>query len=145
MTCIPSPPCSSDPCTSCSPAPQVSLLGVVLGLLSAWLVSAGTRGRALLGAAHSNPLPPSFLQHHPTYHPGVLAYKARDLADSLDGVVARGARARVVPTPGSKVMVVAGKMDVAVMMEARSGIFWILGSPVLKSIQKVTCHSDRNP
>ena len=118
---------------------------MVLGLLSAWLVSAGTRGRALLGANHSNPLPPSFLQHHPTYHPGVLAYKARDLADSLDGVVARGARARVVPTPGSKVMVVAGKMDVAVMLEARSGICWILGSPALKSIQKVTCHSDRNP
>ena len=35
---------------------------------------------------------------------GVLAYKLRDLADSLDGVVARGAGGRLVPTPGSMVL-----------------------------------------
>ena len=32
-----------------------------------------------------------------------MAYKLRDLADSLDGVIARGAGARLVPTPGSMV------------------------------------------
>ena len=35
--------------------------------------------------------------------PGVLCYKARDLADSLDGVVARGPGARALPTPGTQV------------------------------------------
>ena len=33
-----------------------------------------------------------------------MAYKLRDLADSVDGVVARGAGGRLVPTPGSMVL-----------------------------------------
>ena len=56
-------------------ATQVSLMGVALGLLCGGLVASSSSKNRLLG---------------------VLAYKARDLADSLDGVVARGAGSRVV-------------------------------------------------
>ena len=70
----------------------VSLLGVLFGLMSAWLVTKGTRS-TILGA--------------------VFLYKIRDLCDALDGVLARGVGAIIVPTPGTTGYYVDGWCDVA--------------------------------
>lgn len=70
----------------------VSVVGVLCGLLSAWLVTQGTRS-TILGA--------------------VLLYKMRDLCDALDGVLAHGVGAVKVPTPGTTGYYVDGWCDVA--------------------------------
>lgn len=88
---------------------QVSYLGVVFGFVAAWLISSSIRIRTLLG---------------------VLAYKVRDLADSLDGVVFRGAGARVIPTPGSQGYYVDGWCDVA------SDVFLLIGVALLLTKQE---------
>jgi len=70
----------------------ISFLGVAFGLLSSWFISYGTRPKVLLG---------------------ILLYKVRDLMDALDGVIARGVGAAVVPTPGTNGYYVDGWCDVA--------------------------------
>jgi len=70
----------------------ISFLGVAFGLLSSWFISYGTRPRVILG---------------------ILLYKVRDLMDALDGVIARGVGAAVVPTPGTSGYYVDGWCDVA--------------------------------
>jgi len=70
----------------------VSLIGVLFGLASAWLVTKGTRSY-ILGA--------------------VFLYKVRDLCDALDGVLAHGVGAVRVPTPGTTGYYVDGWCDVA--------------------------------
>ena len=70
----------------------ISFLGVGFGLLASWFVTWGSRSKIIFG---------------------VLLYKVRDLMDALDGVLARGVGAAIVPTPGTSGYYVDGWCDVA--------------------------------
>jgi len=70
----------------------ISCLGVLYGISASWLISWGTRSKILFG---------------------IVLYKLRDLMDALDGVIARGVGAAVVPTPGTSGYYVDGWCDVA--------------------------------
>eukprot|EP00092_Neocalanus_flemingeri_P053186 GFUD01062426.1.p1 GENE.GFUD01062426.1~~GFUD01062426.1.p1 ORF type:complete len:384 (-),score=74.48 GFUD01062426.1:10-1026(-) len=70
----------------------ISFAGVVFGLLAAWFITQGTRSSILFG---------------------IFLYKIRDLMDALDGVLARGVGAVIVPTPGTSGYYVDGWCDVA--------------------------------
>ena len=73
-------------------ANTVSGAGVLLGLAAAAAISRGSRAGVVAGVA---------------------LYKARDLADSLDGVLARGAGRVMVPTPGTWGYYIDGWCDIA--------------------------------
>lgn len=92
--------------SSLTTANQMSLLGVAFGLLAAYLISSGERGKIVAG---------------------VLAYKLRDMADSLDGVVARGAGVRLLPHPGSMGYYMDGWCDVA------SNVFLLIAVGIMLS------------
>merc|ERR1712198_810098 len=69
----------------------VSMFGVLLGLTAGALISNGNRITVLIG---------------------VCVYKMRDLADSLDGVLARGVGSAMLPTPGTWGYYIDGWCDI---------------------------------
>ena len=69
----------------------VSFFGVAVGFSAAFLICQGLRWSVLAG---------------------VVVYKLRDLGDSLDGVLARGVGAAMLPTPGTSGYYIDGWCDI---------------------------------
>ena len=86
-------------------ANAVSGAGVLLGLAAATAISRGSRAGVVAGVA---------------------LYKVRDLADSLDGVLARGAGRVMVPTPGTWGYYIDGWCDIASETALIYSVGWLL-------------------
>ena len=89
----------------------VSYSGVLIGLTAALLIC---HNRRLLTLA------------------GVTLYKLRDLADSLDGVLARGAGVAMLPTPGTSGYYIDGWCDII----SETALIYSVGVVILRDREK---------
>ena len=89
----------------------VSFSGVLIGLTAALLICQNRRLTILLG---------------------VILYKLRDLADSLDGVLARGAGVAMLPTPGTSGYYIDGWCDII----SETLLIYSVGAVILRDREK---------
>ena len=89
----------------------VSFSGVLIGITAALLICQNRRLATLAG---------------------VTLYKLRDLADSLDGVLARGAGVAMLPTPGTSGYYIDGWCDII----SETALIYSVGVVILKDREK---------
>ena len=89
----------------------VSFSGVLIGITAALLICQNRRLATLTG---------------------VTLYKLRDLADSLDGVLARGAGVAMLPTPGTSGYYIDGWCDII----SETALIYSVGVVILKDREK---------